>query len=391
MKLIINEKGFTTVELLITLFVAVIFLTSGYQLYSLTIKDGGEARAQSRANNIAYDYLQRYKSTATSSCSPQEPLTNSPIIISDLSDVTVTVAITCPYGSSTSFSAKGGNISTVNGYTIHTFTTNDSFYAEKDGSVEALVIGGGGAGGTNNTTNTRTASGGGGAGGLIYNSSNTVSSGQSISVIVGAGGLTSEAKGQDSSFGTITATGGGRGANIAYSAQTGGSGGGGSYYYPTAGLGTTGQGYNGGGGTIQHFGGSGGGGANESGYSSVNDNGTAGGGGLYYGNLFGNTVGQNGYFAGGGGGGGREAFTAGNGGIGGGGNGSLTNGNNGVNGTGGGGGGSGPYSSIGGAGGSGIVIIRYKTAIPSISKISVTIKYNNPQESVSNATYVTAQ
>lgn len=57
----INLGGFSTVELIITLFVASIFLVAGYQLYSVIIKDGGETRLQAKAGNLAYDYLQQYK------------------------------------------------------------------------------------------------------------------------------------------------------------------------------------------------------------------------------------------------------------------------------------------------------------------------------------------
>ena len=94
-----KQSGFTAVELLITLFIAAAFLVSGYQLYGLIIKDGGQTRAQGRAGNVAYDYLQRYKPFATNPCTPQTPIIpNSPITVANLSNVTVTVAISCPYG-----------------------------------------------------------------------------------------------------------------------------------------------------------------------------------------------------------------------------------------------------------------------------------------------------
>ena len=101
----INKKsGFTAVELLVTLFIAAAFLLSGYQLYSLIIKDGGQTRSQTRASNVAYDYLQRYKSTATNPCIAQTPVNNQAITATNLSNVTVTVAITCPYGAASSIS-----------------------------------------------------------------------------------------------------------------------------------------------------------------------------------------------------------------------------------------------------------------------------------------------
>jgi Tfp pilus assembly protein PilV len=51
--------GFSTVELLITLFVAAVFLAAGYQLYLVTVRDSGDVRQRARASAIAYDYLRR--------------------------------------------------------------------------------------------------------------------------------------------------------------------------------------------------------------------------------------------------------------------------------------------------------------------------------------------
>ena len=99
-KTITTEPGFTTVELLVTLFVAAAFLISGYQLYGMIVNDSGEARSQVQASNKAYEYLQKYKESATSSCSPQTPENNTSITVPKLSNVTVSVNITCPYTSS---------------------------------------------------------------------------------------------------------------------------------------------------------------------------------------------------------------------------------------------------------------------------------------------------
>jgi len=100
-----NKSGFTAVELLITLFIAAAFLMSGYQLYSMIIRDGGEARARAKANNIAYEYLQIYKAKAKNPCDP--PLTIDDVYQSTndtLSDVTISATITCPYPDTPSLS-----------------------------------------------------------------------------------------------------------------------------------------------------------------------------------------------------------------------------------------------------------------------------------------------
>lgn len=98
------RQGFTSVELLITLFIAAAFLMSGYQLYGLIIKDGGETRTQAKASNVIYDYLQRYKATVADTCTPQTPLTNQSIVVDGLADATITISITCPYVGVTSVS-----------------------------------------------------------------------------------------------------------------------------------------------------------------------------------------------------------------------------------------------------------------------------------------------
>ena len=98
------QSGFSAVELLITLFIAAAFLISGYQLYTAVIKDGGEARIQTRANNVANDYLQRYKSSAANPCSVITPFAAQSIPVTGLSGVTEGVAITCPYGPSSTVS-----------------------------------------------------------------------------------------------------------------------------------------------------------------------------------------------------------------------------------------------------------------------------------------------
>lgn len=102
MKNMKKQSGFTAVELLITLFIAAAFLMSGYQLYSLIMKDGGEVRATAKASNVVYDYLQQYKTFATNPCTVSTPLNNQSITVDTLSDVTVSVNITCPFSLTTS-------------------------------------------------------------------------------------------------------------------------------------------------------------------------------------------------------------------------------------------------------------------------------------------------
>jgi prepilin-type N-terminal cleavage/methylation domain-containing protein len=91
-----KQSGFSAVELLITLFIAAAFLIAGYQLFSLVIKDSGEAREQLRAANVAEEYLQRYKSSATIPCTTQNPITNdTTTVFSGLTNTSLTVSLEC--------------------------------------------------------------------------------------------------------------------------------------------------------------------------------------------------------------------------------------------------------------------------------------------------------
>ena len=267
-------------------------------------------------------------------------------------------------------SGSGGSISYHGPFTIHTFTTSGTFTPSFTGVVEVLVVAGGGGGGG------WYYAGGGGAGGVLYASSFGVSQGTGITVTVGAGGAQQTGNSQAgndgsvSSFGGLTALGGGGGGGGYASGpagRNGGSGGGGgrgnSY---SGGLGTPGQGNNGGG----YYGwAGGGGGAGEVGSNGYNNaNPGNGGDGLPY-----SITGFSTYY----GGGGAGAVDANidmpetvipQGGLGGGGNGATyTNLNTaagaGVTNTGGGGGGGchAGANPTGAAGGSGIVIVRYLT------------------------------
>ena len=134
-----------------------------------------------------------------------------------------------------------GDITTVDGFTIHTFTSSGTL--APIGAIEYLVVAGGGSG----------AHGGGGGGGVVTGWSSLASI--VGNVVVGEGGIGGNdagyawpgTKGTDSSLGSIVAKGGGRGGAFAYSSeQDGGSGGGAGYDRDAAtdqGSGTDGQGY----------------------------------------------------------------------------------------------------------------------------------------------------
>jgi prepilin-type N-terminal cleavage/methylation domain-containing protein len=97
-----HEQGFSAIEMLIALFIAAAFIFTGYQLYSVVIKDGSAARLRSRASNVAYENLQKYAPNVTSPCSVASPV--NPTAPSDLPSATVSVTFSCPYGTSSATS-----------------------------------------------------------------------------------------------------------------------------------------------------------------------------------------------------------------------------------------------------------------------------------------------
>lgn len=96
------QSGFSAVELLISMFIAVAFIGAGYQLYAVIVKDGSEARLQARASALAYENLRAYASQATTPCSVFSP--SAPVIPSTgptgLPSATMYISFTCPYGTS---------------------------------------------------------------------------------------------------------------------------------------------------------------------------------------------------------------------------------------------------------------------------------------------------
>jgi prepilin-type N-terminal cleavage/methylation domain-containing protein len=180
--------------------------------------------------------------------------------------------------------ATGGSVADVGGFRIHTFTSSSVFNMTSGDEVEVLVVAGGGGGGSSQVSGG--GAGGGGAGGLVYSPNHSIAIG-STNVTVGDGGAPGAAgvaasgvNGEDSVFGTITATGGGFGARSGAVGGNGGSGGGGGYngyaIIKTGGTAVVGQGNTGGATALLSWaGGAGGGGAGSVG--GINKSGHGGG------------------------------------------------------------------------------------------------------------------
>ena len=126
-----SQQGFTAVELLITLFVAAAFLIAGYQLFNLVIRDGGQTRAESRAANVAYDYLRQYAASSTTiPCTQSQPLNAAPINVDGLTSATITINITCLPDATSSLSKVEASIT----YNNPPQTVNYATYTNSTGS-----------------------------------------------------------------------------------------------------------------------------------------------------------------------------------------------------------------------------------------------------------------
>ena len=245
---------------------------------------------------------------------------------------------------------------TVSGYTIikwvcttPTVTGTDTWTCPSLGlPVSYLAVAGGGGGAANY-------GGGGGAGGLLAGTQTGLLG--SITITVGRGGIggvytsgtgytTLATNGDNSVFSSVTAIGGGKGADLT-SAGIGGSGGGGwDYTLMSVFPGTSGQGYRGGTCTYRYSYICAGAGR---GAGAVGGDGFNGGAGVGGSGLQTNITGVSTYYAGGGGGGagGNGYQGGGDSGGGGAGGGGANWGNAGTNGLGGGGGGGGGPGTLG--------------------------------------------
>ena len=280
---------------------------------------------------------------------------------------TISTVFTIGGGGGGATVATGGTVTPSGAYKIHTFTTtgNTNFILTSPASITAqvLVVAGGGSGGS------AYVGGGGGAGGAVYNATFTITAG-TYTVTVGTGGVRTTTgvgyvgpSGVNSSFSSITGTGGGGGGSYANVAATnGGCGGGGPFNSGQFGTGS--QGGNGapygtdGVGGYNCGGGGGGMGGTAPTPSGVRP---SGGAGATY------TVAGTAYTLAGGGGAGSDGqggLGQAGGGLGGNGGQAGQTPSSGADatantGSGGGGGGGNTGSLYGGAGGSGIVIIAY--------------------------------
>lgn len=95
-----TNQGFSVVELLVAIVIAVMILMAGSQVYSVALGNSGTAQRRAKASNVAYDLLRQAQSTASSPCTTSNvPATDVPSG-SGLPGAKYTTAITCPFSTS---------------------------------------------------------------------------------------------------------------------------------------------------------------------------------------------------------------------------------------------------------------------------------------------------
>lgn len=99
----LTQDGFTAVELLITLFIASIFLFAGYQLYNQVTIDGENADNDAKLSNIVYEKAQAAGNNAAlkypNGCSTAAATTDGNTEnIEGIGNVTFTTDVSCPAG-----------------------------------------------------------------------------------------------------------------------------------------------------------------------------------------------------------------------------------------------------------------------------------------------------
>lgn len=98
------HAGFSTVELMVTLFVVGAFLVAGYQLYGIVVRSSAEAQQTATASNIAYDAVRRHSANVGVTCNAPgfEGVGTTPIEPSILPLAELTIETSCPRGTSSS-------------------------------------------------------------------------------------------------------------------------------------------------------------------------------------------------------------------------------------------------------------------------------------------------
>lgn len=111
-----SESGLTTVELVVTLVIGVLFVAAGYQLFMAVTLDSSASRDQSLASNIASAELSRQVATSTAcTTTPQSPIDLPAPADTPLIDPEVTSQVSWPYGCNDPINVKRVEVSVTYG------------------------------------------------------------------------------------------------------------------------------------------------------------------------------------------------------------------------------------------------------------------------------------
>lgn len=102
----IRDSGFTTAELLISLFVVALAFFTSYQLYGVIVRDGADSQERAIASNLAYEQLTKYTTAVGDLCVANNSPTPAPEIPANtrLRSPTISASISCPYGTTSKVS-----------------------------------------------------------------------------------------------------------------------------------------------------------------------------------------------------------------------------------------------------------------------------------------------
>ena len=95
------HQGFSVVELLVAIVIAVMILIAGSQVYSVALGNSGTAQRRAKASNVAYDLLRQAQSSTSSPCAVSNTASTSLPSDSGLPGGTYTRATTCPFSPGT--------------------------------------------------------------------------------------------------------------------------------------------------------------------------------------------------------------------------------------------------------------------------------------------------
>lgn len=97
-----DEKGFTAIELLITLIVGMMLLFSAYQLYTVVLQSSKDASWRGNASSLAYELLRDNSYLATFPCtSPTVSGITIPATANLPAGTTASVQLSCVTGNTT--------------------------------------------------------------------------------------------------------------------------------------------------------------------------------------------------------------------------------------------------------------------------------------------------